>query len=412
MAIIIECACVIFEVCLIYIFLSYSLEKKANPLWIHFLIWFAFSSIVTIMSFINNIAFLRIIFSFCGISILASTNYKSSMKKSLFTSSIFCILTILSDLFTSIIFSALKINIAEMFTLSTTRIFFLITAHIVLLTFITLILLISPSIKANYSINELFSILPCIGISVLLCYILTKQYLLCGNPIPFSYLFIIIGLLYSNVLSLHTTFTIHQNMQEKKEYELSLQHYMMQQEYYDQLHIQQESIRALWHDLSKYVRASELNNTESIKQLNEHLNNIISLVDSNNKTINVILSEYLQSANSIFAKLNLSLHVPDELPMTAADLYIILGNALDNALDACLSVPEDERIISVNIFMHNNILFFELKNPYSENYTKIHQKEIHGYGIKNIKKCVEKYHGLIQIEKKNNIFTLKMHINL
>lgn len=412
MVIIIECACVVFEVCLIYIFLSYSLEKKANPLWIRFFPWIVFSSIVTIMSFQNNIAFLRIIFSFCGIASLASINYKSSIKKSLFTSSIFCIVTILSDLFTSIIFSSLTINIAEMFTLSTTRIFFLIAEHIVLLIFIMLILLINPSIKANYSISELFSVLPCIGITVLLCYILTKQYLLCGNSIPFSYLFIILGLLYSNILSLHTTFTIHQNMQDKKEYELSLQHYIMQQEYYDQLHIQQESIRALWHDLSKYVRASELDNAESINQLSEQLNNIISLVDSNNKTINIILNEYIQAANAIFAKLELSLQIPDELPVTAADLYIILGNALDNALDACLSVPEDERIISVNISLHNNMLFFEIKNPYSENYTKIHPKEIHGYGLKNIRKCVEKYHGVVQIEQNDNVFALMMHINL
>lgn len=233
-----------------------------------------------------------------------------------------------------------------------------------------------------------------------------------GNAIPFSYLFIVLGLLYTNILFLFITYTIHQNLQEKQTYELSLQHYTMQQEYYDQLHIQQESVRALWHDLSKYIKAAQLDNSESLEKLGIELNNIISLVDTNNQTINVILNEYVQAAKSIFAKVELTIHVPDELPITATDLYIILGNALDNALDACLSVPEDKRIISINISMQQNILFFEIRNPYSEDYKKKHTNDIHGYGIRNIRKCAEKYNGVVRIEKENNMFTLLLHLNI
>ena len=104
-------------------------------------------------------------------------------------------------------------------------------------------------------------------------------------------------------------------------------------------------------------------------------------------------------------------NIPPELFVTAVDLYIILGNTIDNAIDACLSLPEEKRKISLRLKTHNNILFYEITNPYPpEHLHRVRSKE-HGFGLRNVERCVEKYNGTVEINQKDGHFNLRAHLN-
>ena len=58
--------------------------------------------------------------------------------------------------------------------------------------------------------------------------------------------------------------------------------------------------------------------------------------------------------------------IPHTLSITAVDLYVLLGNTLDNAIEACESLPEEQRYIHLQFRTFHEILFLQIKNPYSK----------------------------------------------
>lgn len=57
------------------------------------------------------------------------------------------------------------------------------------------------------------------------------------------------------------------------------------------------------------------------------------------------------------------------------------------------------------------MLYYHLENPYSPDYPKKSKGKNHGYGLKNIQKCVDTYHGHLSTTQESNIFTLSLRLN-
>ena len=225
---------------------------------------------------------------------------------------------------------------------------------------------------------------------------------------------IALGLLYTSITIILYTTKLQEQQDAKHNLEIANHHYAMQKEYYEQLHSQQEQTRALWHDIKKYLRAveTESSSNDSLHELQEMVDTIAPVVDVGNRVVNIILSEYIQLANEATTKLILDVQIPSELPMTAADLYILLGNTLDNALDACSSVPQSERMIDFQLRLHNQMLFYRISNPYSQEHIHRKRNQFHGYGLKNVQECVRRNNGNLEISYNDNHFTLTALINL
>lgn len=109
--------------------------------------------------------------------------------------------------------------------------------------------------------------------------------------------------------------------------------------------------------------------------------------------------------------MHLDVQIPRELSVTAADLYILLGNTLDNAIEACAALPPEQREINIKLKTHNRILFYEIENPYAPSYGNRVRGGLHGYGLQNVRRCVEKYQGTLEIQKGDNIFRVIAHMN-
>lgn len=141
------------------------------------------------------------------------------------------------------------------------------------------------------------------------------------------------------------------------------------------------------------------------------LDSISQVVDVNNRVVSVILNEYVQSARAFHIELELDVQIPEVLFVTAADLYVLIGNTMDNAIEACQSVPEEDRKITLKLKTHNNILFYEISNPFREEHLHRVRNNYHGYGLKNVERCVEKYNGAMEASKKSETFCIKAYLN-
>lgn len=291
------------------------------------------------------------------------------------------------------------------------RSLYLIATYIVLFAFSACISSVSTLGKNEISIKQLVLVLPCWLCSVLLCLILAWQ-MLEEKTISPLYLLVLLGMLYTDMLFVYQIRKLSTQEREKREGKLAEHHYAMQQAYYDQFRIQQEETRALWHDISKFLRAAKLEGSnEALNQVEQMLHSIGTVVDVDNRVVSVILNEYAQEAAKADIRLEMDVHIPRELPISAVDLYILLGNTLENAIEACCALPPDERKITIKLKMHNRILFFSIENPYAPSYPERIRGELHGYGLQNVRRCVEKYQGNIEIQKQNNVFCLIAHLN-
>lgn len=104
------------------------------------------------------------------------------------------------------------------------------------------------------------------------------------------------------------------------------------------------------------------------------------------------------------------------LNVSGVDLSILLGNAIDNSIDACEELDEaDDKIIKVLITMKGDqiliIITNGVKNNKDVNKLVSEKSGMHGYGIMNMKAIAEKYGGTVTFDCENCVFTTFVTLN-
>jgi hypothetical protein len=199
------------------------------------------------------------------------------------------------------------------------------------------------------------------------------------------------------------------------------------QSQYQQYKQWRESINLInykYHDLKHQIQF--LRNEQDAGRRNDFLNQMedeIKTYELQNKTGNSVVDTVLTGKNLYCDKHGITLtSVVDggllEF-MNAMDICSIFGNALDNAIESELKIPNKEkRLIHVTVSQQKNFLMIRFENyfegdlKYSEGILATTKKEkgFHGYGIKSIKYTVNKYGGAVGITAENNWFDLKILI--
>lgn len=104
---------------------------------------------------------------------------------------------------------------------------------------------------------------------------------------------------------------------------------------------------------------------------------------------------------------------PRHTNLQSADLCAILGNLLDNALEAARQVPAlEQRWVRLTIRRINHMLIIKVENRFAtpliknENKLQTSKKEsgLHGWGLKSAQAAAEKYDGMVQTSYTDNTF--------
>lgn len=187
-----------------------------------------------------------------------------------------------------------------------------------------------------------------------------------------------------------------------------------------------ELINYKYHDLKHQIAV--LRSEEDPRKREEFLNRMeeeIRSYEAQNKTGNRVLDTVLTTKNLYCAKHGITFTcVADGTLldfMDTMDICSIFGNALDNAIECEMKIPDKEkRLIHVTVSRQKNFLILRFEN-YFENELKYQEgqlattkkeKEYHGYGLKSIYYTVNKYEGAVSIDAKENWFELKILIPL
>ena len=88
-----------------------------------------------------------------------------------------------------------------------------------------------------------------------------------------------------------------------------------------------------------------------------------------------------------------------------------MGNTFDNAIEACIPLPKEQRRIDVTLRKENGILFYRIQNSCDVS-EKVHlHGRYHGYGLSNVRKCVARYSGVVNLTKTPSSYTVEILLN-
>ena len=409
----VDAICSIAEIFFLMFLSGSFFARRENQKWTAILTYSCFGGCLIALSFFPSITLFRTFFWIVFGMIFVIIIFDTRLIAAFFVILSFVAICGLTEVAVMILLSFFDLDNRALMVTGNARILYIIVTHLVELLLVVSVCFVKGYSSGKLTAKVLLPVYPSLVVGILFCCLLASDISNERNMNSF-YMIIALGLLYTSITIILYTTKLQEQQDARHNLEIANHHYAMQKEYYEQLHSQQEQTRALWHDIKKYLRAveTESSSNDSLHELQEMVDTIAPLVDVGNRVVNIILSEYIQLANEATTKLILDMQIPSELPMTAADLYILLGNTLDNALDACSSVPQSERMIDLQLRLHNQMLFYRISNPYSQEYIHRKRNQFHGYGLKNVQECVRRNNGNLEISYNDNHFTLTALINL
>lgn len=173
------------------------------------------------------------------------------------------------------------------------------------------------------------------------------------------------------------------------------------------------------HDLKHQLSAlAKIDDPEARSEYLREVREAISIYDAVYHTENQVLDYILREKSLIFNeyKVQFSCMAEGKLLsfLSSADVYALMGNALDNALERVLQEAETERVISLQIKGHGEMVLIHMENRCSREpqfhdglpVTDKADKQNHGFGVRSIRYITEKYHGDMYMRVKNEMFFL------
>lgn len=177
------------------------------------------------------------------------------------------------------------------------------------------------------------------------------------------------------------------------------------------------------HDFKQQVYAlkkmDKENQDNALKDITERIKVFDSSYQTGNDAFDIILTEKKLFAEKENIKLTVIANGKLLNFMEQMDIYILFGNILDNAIEACERLKNDEeKVISLTIKENAGFIYIEENNYFLGELIKENDKvmtikkdkEYHGFGLKSIKDIVTRYEGVVTFNDENHIFNLRILI--
>lgn len=186
-----------------------------------------------------------------------------------------------------------------------------------------------------------------------------------------------------------------------------------------------EEVRKTHHDFKNHIICIEkLLEQGKLELVSEYINNlkeekfqVYTWIKTGNDVVDAILNQKKSEGMKKNIDIDMKVVIPDDINIKPMDLCVILGNALDNGIEANEKIKDiDKRNIKVRINPYKDYLFIEISNPtifnpideYGQLKTTKDNKEKHGFGIKSMATVVEEYNGILNYEYDEGEFILSI----
>lgn len=190
---------------------------------------------------------------------------------------------------------------------------------------------------------------------------------------------------------------------------------------------QQKQLRAIRHEMTNdYILEMGYLEKGLYQQLEEHYRKkagyfdkeaMRRLVDTGNIGMDAILNRKLKEAELEDLIIDFEHQVNGKIKIADVDLNTVIGNLMDNAMEAVRQMELEKRKIILRIRADETTFFLEICNSYQgtrpknrkdEYLTQKNDRLFHGLGLLQVKRAVHKYGGETVICDKNNYFDVKL----
>ena len=152
-----------------------------------------------------------------------------------------------------------------------------------------------------------------------------------------------------------------------------------------------------------------------LDELDTDLNTVDTVIKTGNAMTDAILNSKISLARSKDIQVTADAHIPVKLKTSEIDLCCIIGNLFDNAIDASMQLPADQRLIRVYMDMKGTQLYISFTNfTAGKKMAKVGgifrttKGEGHGFGLVRIDAIVERLEGYISRNSEDGAFTTEI----
>lgn len=182
------------------------------------------------------------------------------------------------------------------------------------------------------------------------------------------------------------------------------------------------TMRGWRHDYHNHMQSLKaylaMDNVSEARQyldtLEEDLDDINLLFNTGNLNADAILNSKISLAIKNGIHVDYKATIPADLNISDIDLCVLIGNLIDNALEACRDLPAQSRFIRLYIGSLKGQLYISVSNATAELVRKLDEEYIsnkrgdHGHGLKRINNIVNKYSGYINRKNEPGVFATEV----
>lgn len=197
--------------------------------------------------------------------------------------------------------------------------------------------------------------------------------------------------------------------------------------HYAEVETMYRKMRGWRHDYHNHIQVLKANmefeRYEEAKQYLTMLNDDLTTVDTVVKTGNVMVDAILNSKLTMIKEREIPVDatavVPEDVPFSGIDLSVLIGNLLDNAMEACAQIAnKDERFIRIYIDIIKKQLYISVTNSMDGRARRKGSQYLstktglHGFGLIRIDRIASKYGGFINRQNEEGVFATEVMLPL
>lgn len=256
-----------------------------------------------------------------------------------------------------------------------------------------------------------FSLLPFVCLTMIVAFNLLSIENTATNK--YALFVIVSGIVILNSLLFYFTMRMIEKEAALQKLQLRTERTRSQMRMYHTMQVQYEQQRRLLHDYKNQLNCIQgfldcgktAEASEYITRMTGNLRAQFGDLNTNHTVVNIILNQKYQTARKKGIGMTFAINDLSELTMQEEDLVSLLTNLLDNAIEACERLDDenasDHKTIQFKMVIEEDQLILSVRNPVNKpvqikNNTVVTSKRdslYHGIGLSNVDTVVKKYHG-------------------